>query len=363
MLRALLRRAASPALLAGAAVVGGGVVAVCSAEQADMRKMKSLAVAQYASNFPIEDRYACYEDAKRSTRVCAVFDGHGGWQCSEFVQKYLVPKVIEYLANADEKNNTVEHQIEKAFNEVEKSFTDVIRSAFQHGFGLVSRVGACALVCVQRQGRLYVANSGDCRAVLGTRAVDADGVALGEYIAVAMSRDHNARIPADQALLRQMHPGESDIIMCKRPSVCYVKGRLQPTRSFGDAYLKYKEFNGPPYVDGDRSRGRHVPEPYTPPYITHVPEIISRPVSEHDEFIIAATDGLWDFLENKEAVEVVARCVREGKPQQASQRLVEAALTKAAAESHMTVQELLALPVGRARRVVHDDTTVVVMYL
>lgn len=59
-----------------------------------------------------------------------------------------------------------------------------------------------------------------------------------------------------------------------------------------------------------------------------------------DQFIIAATDGLWDFLENKEAVEVVARCVREGKPQQASQRLVEAALTKAAAESHMTVQVL-----------------------
>lgn len=109
-------------------------------------------------------------------------------------------------------------------------------------------------------------------------------------------------------------------------------------RSFGDAYLKYKEFNGPPYEDGDRSRGRHVPEPYTPPYITHVPEIISRDLSKQDDFVIAATDGLWDFLENKEAVDIVAKCVREGKPQEASQRLVEAALSKAAAESHMTVE-------------------------
>lgn len=53
-------------------------------------------------------------------------------------------------------------------------------------------------------------------------------------------------------------------------------------RSFGDAYLKYPEFNGPAYADGDRSRGRHVPDPYTPPYITHQPEVIVRKLTEDD---------------------------------------------------------------------------------
>lgn len=154
----------------------------------------------------------------------------GGWQCAEFAQKYLVPKLVEYLTKADDRNNKAENQIERAFNDIETSFTDAIRSAFQHGFGLVARVGACALVCVQRDGKLYVANCGDCRAVLGTRAVNADGLPTGEYHAVAMSRDHNARVPGIQALLKQQHPGENDIVMCKRPSVCYVKGRLQPTR-------------------------------------------------------------------------------------------------------------------------------------
>ena len=55
------------------------------------------------------------------------------------------------------------------------------------------------------------------------------------------------------------------------------------------------------------------------------------------KFVILATDGLWDFLENKEAVDIVQRCVAEGKPTQASQRLVAVMLAKAAAESHLTL--------------------------
>lgn len=98
----------------------------------------------------------------------------------------------------------MEQQIEWAFNAVETKFTDAIRSAFQHGFGLVARVGACALVCVERKGQLYVANCGDCRAVVGTRVVDTEGVAVGGYAAVAMSKDHNAKIPADQVTLVRM---------------------------------------------------------------------------------------------------------------------------------------------------------------
>lgn len=31
----------------------------------------------------------------------------GGWQCSEFVQKYLVPKLAQYLLKADDRNNKV----------------------------------------------------------------------------------------------------------------------------------------------------------------------------------------------------------------------------------------------------------------
>jgi hypothetical protein len=52
--------------------------------------------------------------------------------------------------------------------------------------------------------------------------------------------------------------------LCKHPSACYVKGRLQPTRAFGDFHLKSgKEWRGDEWVP---TRVR--PGPFTPPYVT-----------------------------------------------------------------------------------------------
>ena len=46
----------------------------------------------------------------------------------------------------------------------------------------------------------------------------------------------------------------------------------------------------------------------------------------------------------------------------AAERLVQRALEIAAAESGLTLQQLRALSIGRARRSRHDDTTAVVMF-
>ena len=84
--------------------------------------------------------------------------------------------------------------------------------------------------------------------------------------AIPMSLDNNAREPREKARLAAEHPGESGVVVCRQdsPTSCYVKGRLQPTRALGDAYLKYAEFN----ENGGRARGRHIKAPYTPPYIS-----------------------------------------------------------------------------------------------
>lgn len=88
------------------------------------------------------------------------------------------------------------------------------------------------------------------------------------YSAVNLSRDHNAREPREKARLVAAHPGEDDVVVCKpgNISACYVKGRLQPTRSLGDGYLKDSEFNVPARIG--RMWGRHIRAPYTPPYVT-----------------------------------------------------------------------------------------------
>ncbi|RYH29000.1 hypothetical protein EON65_10055 [archaeon] len=80
-------------------------------------------------------------------------------------------------------------------------------------------------------------------------------------------------------------------------------------------------------------------------------------------FVILGSDGLWDYLPSTEAVRIVFQSQTAGLTQdQAAQRLVERALEIAAAESGMSVQDLLRLPQGRHRRGRHDDTTAVVMY-
>ena len=102
------------------------------------------------------------------------------------------------------------------------------------------------------------------------------------------------------------------LVRCKHATSCYVKGRLQPTRSLGDFYLKYKSFNGKkpskdnPYSVSDPNRSRHIKEPYEPPYITSTPELFTHKLHyQNDKFLILATDGLWDELTPEEACSVV----------------------------------------------------------
>jgi serine/threonine protein phosphatase PrpC len=60
-------------------------------------------------------------------------------------------------------------------------------------------------------------------------------------------------------------------------------------------------------------RGRHIPPPYTPPYVHYIPDIYKiRLNKETDKFIILATDGLWDFMEPQEAVDIVASVLKAG---------------------------------------------------
>ncbi|RLN74189.1 hypothetical protein DYB28_000906, partial [Aphanomyces astaci] len=94
-----------------------------------------------------------------------------------------------------------------------------------------------------------------------------------------------------------------------------------------------------------RANGRHIAEPYTPPYVFALPETISHVVTASDKFLILA--------------DVVHACVARGEADLASRAIVEAVLTKAAETEKMTLSELLDLEPGKKRRDIHDDTTVV----
>lgn len=226
--------------------------------------------ATYPANNPIEDRLVV--GTRAGWQVFGVLDGHGGHQVAERACTELPLHLTNALAAVDAKardqNLRPDQQlvkdlqttaIENTFVEFDKEFAKGMRPAYTSGFGKVASVGSCVLFTCVREGTLasgdasrpiIVVNLGDCRAVMGSRQPESifnlfswSGTMKNEYTPTALTKEHNARVPEEAQLLRERHPNENDIVICKSERACYVKGRLQLTRALGDLYLKHSDFN------------------------------------------------------------------------------------------------------------------------
>lgn len=52
-------------------------------------------------------------------------------------------------------------------------------------------------------------------------------------------------------------------------------------------------------------RYEEVPEPFDRSVLSAEPEMHSRALTDSDKFLIFASDGLWEFLSNEQAVQIV----------------------------------------------------------
>lgn len=75
---------------------------------------------------------------------------------------------------------------------------------------------------------------------------------------------------------------------------------LQVSRSIGDAYLKKAEFNREPLLSKFRFA-----EPFYKPILKAEPSLSVQKLYPEDQFLIFASDGLWEHLTNQEAVDIV----------------------------------------------------------
>lgn len=203
-----------------------------SCRQGQERAVAFSLASEYNANGPIEDRYDVQE-SPRGDFFAAVYDGHGGWQAAEFARKRLSIAARTELNNSLAKSvDQIKGALTHAFLRVEREYLYRVKTAFELGFGAVAKTGSCAIMALIREDKLFVANAGDCRAVLGRRRRQSTlgwggGGGDGVMEAVALSNDHNAREKTEQEKLRRLHPSEEDIVKCKRSNACYVKGRLQ----------------------------------------------------------------------------------------------------------------------------------------
>ncbi|XP_009801002.1 putative protein phosphatase 2C 38 [Nicotiana tabacum] len=284
---------------------------------------------------------SCLESGPNGTFV-GVYDGHGGPETSRFVNNTLFSNLKKFATEHQEMSADV---IRKAFLTTEEEFLSLVKQQWFEKPQIAS-VGSCCLVGVICSGLLYVANAGDSRVVLGRAEKGARGVT-----AIQLSMEHNANNESVRDELRSLHPQDSQIVLLKH-KVWRVKGIIQVSRSIGDAYLKKAEFNQSPLLAKFR-----LPS-FSTPILSAEPSIFIHRLTSKDQFLIFASDGLWEHLSNQEAVDIVHSQPRNG----IARRLIKAALRVAAKKREMRYSDLKKIERG-VRRHFHDDITVVVVFM
>ncbi|KAJ5672314.1 hypothetical protein N7507_001441 [Penicillium longicatenatum] len=291
-------------------------------------------IAQVPSNSPIEDDHAELIVEVPSTVAAskngepssdwsfwAVFDGHSGWTTSAKLRNVLISYVAREL-NATYKaaatdpsvltpsSEAIDTAIKQGFvrldnDIVNESVDKVLKSKSKRMAAELlapALSGSCALLSFynSQTNDLKVAVAGDSRAVLGRRGPS------GKWTATALSEDLTGGTPSEIKRLQEEHPGEPYVTRNGR-----ILGQLEPSRAFGDAVYKWsKEIQ-------DKIKGQffgRTPSPLlkTPPYVTAEPVITTTKIDpSKGDFVVMATDGLWEMLSNEEVVGLVGQWIEQ----------------------------------------------------
>ncbi|CAK8569925.1 unnamed protein product [Lathyrus sativus] len=180
-----------------------------------------------------------------------VFDGHGGARAAEYVKQNLFSNLISHPKFISDTKSAIADAYTHTDSEFLKSENNQNRDA-----------GSTASTAILVGDRLLVANVGDSRAVI-CRGGNA----------IAVSRDHKP----DQTDERQRIEDAGGFVMWA--GTWRVGGVLAVSRAFGDRLLKQ--------------------------YVVADPEIQEEKVDSSLEFLILASDGLWDVVSNEEAVAMI----------------------------------------------------------
>ncbi|KAG2313654.1 hypothetical protein Bca4012_028180 [Brassica carinata] len=139
--------------------------------------------------------------------------------------------------------------------------------------------GTTSVTLIKQGEDLVVGNIGDSRAVLATRDKD------NALVAVQLTVDLKPDLPSESARIQK------------------CKGRVFALQDEPEVARVWLPNSNSPGLAMARAFGDFCLKDYG---LISVPDINYRRLTERDEFIILASDGVWDVLSNKEAVDIVA---------------------------------------------------------
>jgi serine/threonine protein phosphatase PrpC len=208
------------------------------------------------------------------THFFGLYDGHAGGRCS----KYISSSLPDIFADDPAFTNNIITSIKRAYHTANDLFLKIAEKMKLHD-------GSTGLTCILRDGKITVANVGDCRALL-----------ISNGKAIPLSNDQKPTMPEEQKRIAQLG---GTVLNCM--GVARVNGVLAVSRAFGNRML------------------RSVIRPDA--------EIITRDLSREDEYLVMASDGMWDVLRNKDVSDLVSS-LSNFNPTHIAEELVHLALSR-----------------------------------
>ena len=182
-------------------------------------------------------------------------------------------------------------QIIKSVNLDMKRAFDIVQNELSNSDYDVRCSGATCVLVSLNGNRLSVCNCGDSRAVLGRRNSN------GSISAHALTNDHKPDRPEE----RKRIIGCGGHLGCRQVLV-NQPGRGPVSMPVGPCRVWYQHRGETLGLAMSRSLGDTIVHKCG---VSAEPEIIDYIIDENDEFIIMATDGIWDVMDNNQSVQMV----------------------------------------------------------
>jgi serine/threonine protein phosphatase PrpC len=220
-----------------------------------------------------EDRHVVIPDLFNEFSLYGVFDGHGGHDVSDACAAHLPHLIRSGLERLSQQGNgTVDPM--------------AIREMLFHTFIVLHEqllqpkssylCGSTCLVVLRRRNQVWVANTGDSRAILGL------GRLSGRvHDVVNLTRDH-------------------------KPGSATEKHRIETAGGY------VQDVHGVPRVIGELAVSRAIGDKRYHPYVIPHPDVMYYPLTPGTmhSFIVLATDGLWDVMSSDEVGNFIVLAAR-----------------------------------------------------
>eukprot|EP01119_Soliformovum_irregulare_P016426 TRINITY_DN4743_c0_g1_i1.p1 TRINITY_DN4743_c0_g1~~TRINITY_DN4743_c0_g1_i1.p1 ORF type:complete len:398 (+),score=79.71 TRINITY_DN4743_c0_g1_i1:90-1283(+) len=228
----------------------------------------------------------------------AIYDGHGGTQCADFVHDHL----YESLSHNAHLRTNPQQALQESLEQMEREYTHLSEEKDLDGL-----IGTTVLTALIQNGLLTMASIGDSQAIICrngrpiklTYPHTPHNTSECNRITSIGGKIHNGRLS---------HPSWN-------PNLIHIG----VTRSIGDIYFK-----NPNFTSGKESG------------LISTPEITQVTLTSEDSFIFLASDGYWDVVTPQETVAFVTNR-GDNNPNDTCRQLTLMAMSRASTDNITTL--------------------------